>query len=68
MSRFWLFLGIFLVCSGVGTAFGIILLVLYFWNDLKQTIQGNCNQSQDYSQQVPNDPQFYDDDTIERMR
>lgn len=67
MSRFWLFLGIFLVCSGIGTAFGIILLVLYFWNDLKQSIQG-CNQTQEYQQHNPNDPQYYDDDTIERMK
>ena len=34
MSNWFLYIGIFLVCSGIGTAFGIIMLVLYFWNDL----------------------------------
>ena len=34
MSNWYLYIGIFLVCSGIGTAFGIIMLVLYFWNDL----------------------------------
>ena len=34
MSNWYLYIGIFLVCSGFGTAFGIIMLVLYFWNDL----------------------------------
>lgn len=67
MSRFWMFLGIFLVCSGIGTAFGIILLVLYFWNDLKQSIQG-CIPTQEFQQHNPDDPQYYDDDTIERMK
>ena len=67
MSRFLLFLGICLICSGVGTAFGIILLVLYFWNELKQSIQG-YNQTQNYIQQNTNDPQYYDDDTVESMK
>lgn len=68
MSKFWLYLGVLLVCSGIGTAFGIILLVLYFWNDIKQTIQQNSNQFQQNSVQTPDDPKFYDDDTIERMK
>ena len=34
MSNWYLYLGIFLVCSGIGTPLGIIMLVLYFWNDL----------------------------------
>ena len=34
MSNWFLYIGIFLVCSGIGTPHGIIMLVLYFWNDL----------------------------------
>ena len=34
MSDWYLYIGIFLVCSGIGTPLGIIMLVLYFWNDL----------------------------------
>ena len=34
MSNWVLYIGIFLVCSGIGTPLGIIMLVLYFWNDL----------------------------------
>ena len=34
MSNWYLYVGIFLVCSGIGTPLGIIMLVLYFWNDL----------------------------------
>ena len=34
MSNWYLYIGIFLVCSGIGTPLGIIMLVLYFWNDL----------------------------------
>jgi len=35
MSNWYLYIGIFLVCSGIGTPLGIIMLVLYFWNDLR---------------------------------
>ena len=34
MSNWFLYIGIFLVCSGIGTPLGIIMLVLYFWNNL----------------------------------
>ena len=34
MSNWYLYVGIFLVCSGIGTPLGIIMLVLYFWNNL----------------------------------
>ena len=39
MSNWFLYIGIFLVCSGIGTAFGIIMLVLYFWNDLGKKLK-----------------------------
>jgi Na+-transporting methylmalonyl-CoA/oxaloacetate decarboxylase gamma subunit len=67
LSRFWLYLGILLVCSGVGTAFGVILIVIYFWDDIKKTINQNCQQQQNISE-IPEDPRYYDDDTVESMR
>ena len=38
MSRFWLYLGIILACSGIGTVAGIILIVLYIWGDIREAI------------------------------
>jgi hypothetical protein len=66
MSKFWLYFGIFLACTGVGTVPGILLIVFYFWEDLKKTLNKNCIEQQ--SNTLPEDPQFYDDDTIERMK
>ena len=39
MSNWFLYIGIFLVCSGFGTPLGIIMLVLYFWNDLGKKLK-----------------------------
>ena len=39
MSNWFLYIGIFLVCSGIGTPLGIIMLVLYFWNDLGKKLK-----------------------------
>ena len=39
MSRLWLYLGILLTCSGVGTAIGVVLLATYFWSDIKKEIK-----------------------------
>ena len=39
MSNWYLYIGIFLVCSGIGTPLGIIMLVLYFWNDLGKKLK-----------------------------
>ena len=39
MSRLWLYLGILLTCSGVGTALGVVLLATYFWSDIKKEIK-----------------------------
>ena len=35
-SKWWLYIGIFLICSGLGTAAGIIILVLYFYEDIRK--------------------------------
>ena len=38
-SSLWLYLGIFLTCSGVATPAGVIMLVIYFWDDLKKNFR-----------------------------
>ena len=35
-SRWWLFIGCFLICSGIGTPLGIIILVIYFYDDIRK--------------------------------
>jgi hypothetical protein len=64
MRTFWLYLGIFFACTGVATGLGIFLIILYFWDDLKQMIQKN----QDITEKENIDPKFYDPDTTEAMR
>ena len=52
MSRLWLYLGIFLICSGVGSAFGIALLVAFFWSDIKDELkkqQTPTSEEEDFS-------------------
>jgi len=67
MSKFWLYFGIFLTCSGIGTGLGILLVIFYFWDDIKRTFQENSHQDQQNMQENLN-PKFYDDDTVEEMR
>ena len=38
MSKFWLYLGIVLACSGIGTVVGIVLIILYVWGDIRESI------------------------------
>ena len=42
MSKFWLYLGIILACSGIGTVVGIILIILYVWGDIRESIDNTC--------------------------
>ena len=44
MSKFWLYLGILLACSGIGTGLGIFLIILYVWGDIREAI--DCNNIQ----------------------
>ena len=37
MSKFWLYLGILLACSVIGTCVGIFLIVLYVWTNIKES-------------------------------
>ena len=52
MSNWLLYIGIFLVCSGIGTALGVIMLVLYFWNDLGKKLK--CSQYNDNTYNINN--------------
>ena len=67
MSKFWLYLGIILACSGIGTIPGIILIVLYVWGDIREAIDNtkvtdNTVEEQHYNS---ND---YSKETAEEMR
>lgn len=75
MKKFWFYFGIFLACTGIGTVAGIIMIILYFMEDIKEFISNenskysDCNENKsDLSKESYIDPQFYDDDTTERLR
>ena len=67
MSKFWLYLGIVLACSGIGTVVGIVLIILYVWGDIRESIDstgatGNNVEDEHYN---AND---YSKETSEEMR
>jgi hypothetical protein len=70
----WLYLGILMACSGIGTGFGILLIILYFWEDVKNFIKESTveheNQTEYENQESdePLDSKYYDADTVEEMR
>ena len=80
LKSMWLYMGIIMTCSGIGTGFGIFLIILYFWDDIKNAIKESQveykNQTEyknktEYKNQKPSDPldpKFYDRDTAEEMR
>ena len=45
MSKFWLYLGMLLACSGIGTGLGIFLIILYVWGDIRAAIDNNNTQN-----------------------
>jgi len=59
LSKFWLYLGIFLACSGIGTGFGIFLIIVYFWEDIKKSL----NKKPDYE-----NSKYFDEKTAEELR
>jgi hypothetical protein len=74
MRTMWLYLGILMACSGIGTGFGILLIILYFWEDIKKSIKESNTEHEsktEYENQEsdePLDPKYYDADTAEEMR
>lgn len=68
LSKFFLYLGIFLACSGIGTVAGILMIVFYFWDDVKKTLQRQNYLNSQESNSINQNPKFYDENTAERMR
>jgi hypothetical protein len=64
MSKFWLYFGIFLTCSGIGTGLGILLVIFYFWDDIKTCL--NNIQNTDVSESVS--MSHYDDKTLKELQ
>ena len=66
MSKFWLYLGIVLACSGIGTGVGIFLIILYVWGDIRDAIENN-NVTNNVEEENYN-ANYYSEDTVEEMR
>ncbi len=67
MSKFWLYLGILLACSGIGTGLGIFLIILYVWGDIRGAIDNNNIQnSESEKESAPMD--YYDDETLDELK
>ena len=66
VSKFWLYLGIILACSGIGTGVGIFLIILYVWGDIRGAIENN-NVTNNVEEENYN-ANYYSEDTVEEMR
>ena len=67
MKTFWLYLGIILACSGIGTVAGIILIVLYIWGDIREAID-KTNLADNTVKEEKYNANEYSKDTAEEMR
>ena len=67
MKTFWLYLGIILACSGIGTVPGIILIVLYIWGDIREAID-KTNTTDNTLEEEKYNANEYSKDTAEEMR
>ena len=67
MSKFWLYLGIILACSGIGTVVGIVLIVLYIWGDIRESID-NTNVTDNTAEEKQYNANDYSKETAEEMR
>ena len=65
MSKFWLYLGILLACSGIGTGLGIFLIVLYVWADIKESINNNTTNNMN---EENSNGYYYSEETAEEMK
>ena len=66
-SKFWLYLGIILACSGIGTGVGIFLIILYVWGDIREAIDNN-NVVNNTGEEERYNAKYYDDETIDEMK
>ena len=67
VSKFWLYLGIILACSGIGTGVGIFLIILYVWGDIREAIDNN-NVTNNNVEEEQYNSNYYSEDTAEEMR
>jgi hypothetical protein len=67
VSKFWLYLGIILACSGIGTGVGIFLIILYVWGDIRGAIDNN-NVTNNNVEEEQYNANYYSEDTAEEMR
>ena len=67
MSKFWLYLGIILACSGIGTVVGIVLIILYVWGDIRESID-NTGATNDNVEEEDYNVNDYSKETTEEMR
>ena len=67
MKAFWLYLGIILACSGIGTIPGIILIVLYIWGDIRESID-NSKVTDNTVEEEHYNANDYSKETAEEMR
>ena len=67
MSKFWLYLGIILACSGIGTVVGIVLILLYSWGDIRESID-NTNVTDNTAEEEQYNANDYSKETAEEMR
>ena len=67
MSKFWLYLGIILACSGIGTVVGIVLIVLYIWGDIRESID-NTKLTDNTVEEEHYNANDYSKETAEEMR
>jgi len=67
MSKFWLYLGILLACSGIGTGVGIFLIILYVWGDIRSAIDNNSVTNNSVEEENC-DANYYSKETAEEMK
>ncbi len=63
MKTFCLYFGIFLACSGIGTVFGIIVIIMYFWEDIKKSTLNTQSETS-----VMENSKYFDEETAEKMK
>jgi len=66
-SKFWLYLGIVLACSGIGTVVGIVLIILYVWGDIRESID-NTSETDNNVEDEHYNANDYSKETAEEMR
>ena len=67
MSKFWLYLGIILACSGIGTVVGIVLIILYVWGDIRESID-NTSEIDNTVEEENYNANEYSKETAEEMK